>query len=156
MKTLFVAGDFDEHTGRFSKLADRIYSASGLNADYHNGGNYSDLLDLVKSVGQYNAVVWLASIPEDNPRISARLKDKNSFFYISSRRNLGGKISTDEIVRDALKIKSNLVVEFKKSQEKYFARVLAPTKHLFLDWSSDFDLLGKTLGERVLQFGGLK
>lgn len=154
MKTLFVAGSFDDDKGWFSSLGARLYSACGLDGDYYNGGNYSALLKIAENSGKYDAVIWLAKIPEDKPRISATLKEYGNFVFVSSKRNLNQKLTTFDIVSDALKIKSNLVLEFKKSQDKYSARVLDPLGNAFLDWSNDFDLVGKVLGKRTKELLG--
>jgi len=154
MKTLFVAGSFDEKGGKYSSLADKIYSSTGIQADYYNGGNYSHLLKLAEEVGKYDIVFWLARIPEDKPRISATLKEKGAFIFVSSKRNLDEKLTTFDMIYDALKIKSNLVLEFKKKEEKYVARVIDPLGNVFLDWESNFELVGKVLGKRTRELTG--
>ncbi len=151
MKSLFVAGSFDDKNGKYSSLADKLYSATGLTGDYFNGGNYEQALDLSNKVGNYDSVVWLAMIPEDKPRISATLKDHGQFVLVSSKRNMDGKLSTLDMIHDALAIKSNLVVEFGGTDKKYEVRVLDPLGNVFLDWSPDFLLAGKVIGKRTTE-----
>ena len=150
MKTLFVTGSFDDHRGWFSTLGAQIYTSSQLfEGDYYNGGNYDELLKIAETVGKYDVVVWLAKISEDKPRLSATLKNKGNFVFVSSKRNLEEKLTPLDLVYDALNIKSNLTLEFKKNQDKYVSRVLDPLGNVFLDYNSDFDLVGKVLGKRV-------
>lgn len=151
MKTLFVGGDYDDLNGRSSKIAEKIFQSLNLSdVDYHNGGHYNDLLKFSDRIFRYSAVFWLAKIPEDKPSVSAILKSKhNSFILVSSKRNLDERLTTFDMVHEALKIKSNLTLEFKKNHDKYISRILDPLGNVFLDFTSDFNLVGKVLGKRV-------
>jgi hypothetical protein len=149
MKSLFVGGSFDEQNGKFSNLADKIHSSLGFETQYYNGGNYQDLLKLAEDVGKYETVFWLARIPEDKPRISATLKENGNFIFVSSKRNMDEKLTTFDMIYDALKIKSNLMLEFKRNEMVYLARVLDPLGNVFLDFNSNFELVGKVLGKRT-------
>jgi hypothetical protein len=151
MKTLFVGGDYDDLNGRSSKIAEKIFQSLNFSdVDYHNGGHYNDLLKFSDRISRYGAVFWLAKIPEDKPSVSAILKSKhNSFVLVSSKRNLDEKLTTFDMICDALKIKSNLTLEFKKNQDRYVSRILDPLGNVFLDFTSDFDIVGKVLGKRV-------
>jgi hypothetical protein len=62
------------------------------------------------------------------------LKEKGSFIFVSSKRNLDEKFTTFDMIHDALKIKSNLMLEFKKNENLYEARVLDPLGNVFLNW----------------------
>jgi hypothetical protein len=156
MKTLFVAGDYDDNNGRNSKIAETIFRAMKLdNVDYRNGGHYNDLLMLYDRIDRYGLVFWLAKIPEDKPSVSAILKSRcNSFVFVSSKRNLEHRLTTFDIVHEALKIKSNLILEFGKQEGRYSARVLDPLGNVFLDYSGNMELVGKVLGKRAKELLG--
>lgn len=150
MKTLFIGGDFDDRNGRSSKIAEQIFKSMNLeNADYRNGGHYNDLLKMSDRIARYGLVFWLAKIPEDKPSVSAILKKRyNSFVLVSSIRNSDNKYEDLDLVSNALKIKSNLFVEFSEQAGRYYARIMDPLGNVFLDKNSDMGLVGKVLDKR--------
>jgi hypothetical protein len=156
-KALFVAGDFNDGHGKPSKIADKIFARilPLFDAECKNGGNIGELYETLERIKEYQAVVWLANISNDKPKIVSEIKDRNpSCLLITSKRNLDEKYTATDIIYRALKIKSNLVIEFGRIGEKLSGRIMDPLGNLFIDKTEDFDLVAKVLAKRARELFG--
>ncbi len=150
---LFVGGRFDREGGRSSKIAAQIADAIRLAGvqpyEYRNGGTVADLADIVDGIARYNMIFWLADVPNDEEKVVRDIKKRNcTCLLTTSKRNVEKKYAFEDSVYHALSIKSNLVVEFSKLGERYVGRIFDPLGNVFLDYTENFDLVGRTLAKR--------
>ncbi len=150
MKTVYVAGKFDESGGKSSKIASQIYGQVKLEGmSYVNGGNFSDLETIIESINEYEIIYWFADVDNKKPKLVRKIKEKNKeCILVTSKRNRG-EYSFGDLVYCALGNKSNLFVEFSESNDRYIGRVADPLGNVFLDYSEDFSSVGKVLKKRT-------
>ncbi len=157
INSLFIAGKFDDHKGCESKIAKIIYDSMGLTSEVHNGGNFSQLEQLLDDINRFNMIFWFADIPNDKKKIVKTIKQRNNaHILVTSKRNIGGKYDFPELIAHALNIKSNLFVEFSTKDDIYLGRVIDPLGNVFLDYNNDMELVGKVLAKRVRELYGFK
>jgi len=163
MKYLFVGGTFSETGGKSSKyMTELMYGLVGSGLHYgpdtsgseechYNGGDFETLDYLLSKTKNCDVVFWFANVENNSSRkIVEDIKVKNpKCILITSKRNDNDKYNFQEIISHALKIKSNLVVEFKKQNNLINATILDPLGNVFIQNSSDIKLVGKTLWNRV-------
>lgn len=130
MKTLFVAGNFDNNGGRPSGLATKL--ASYIECALYNGGYYKELQGLLDSVINYDCVFWFANVPNGLPKVRHVKEINPTALYISSKRN-NNEYEFKEVVRRAVDSKSNLLFEFSKRDSVYNIRVLDPLGCVWYD-----------------------
>ncbi len=158
-RALLVGGTFGNNPSH-SKLAEEVFNAikdsqNYINITIHNGGRFSDLEKIagsIKSEG-YDIIVWMANVPEEHEKIVKNIKvDSPTCLLVTSKRNLDGKYSIQDIIYHALNIKSNLVLEIFKAtdSDRYGCRILDPLCNCFED-TSDFSKAGRTLAARLQQ-----
>jgi len=119
---LFVGGTFNDEGGRRSGLAEKLFNALMCSFEwgtsctkYLNGGKWSEIEDI--DFVPYDQIYWFADVPNDKPKIVSRIKQDNpKCMLITSKNNLDDKYESLEIIGRALKSKSNLLVEFTRSQ----------------------------------------
>lgn len=150
-KTLYVAGKFDDLGGRPSKLAHQVFEAVNIPASHYvNGGYFKNLEQIINNISKYKLIYWFADIPNDKPKLVRKIKPRNkACVLVTSKRNLENKYALHDIIYRALSVKSNLFVEFSKRQDRYHGRVIDPLGNVFLDYTDDFELVGKVLGKRT-------
>ncbi len=150
MKTLFVAGEFNDAGGRTSKITEETFIAINQpDAVYHNGGDFADLEKILEDIYNYNLIYWFADVPNGKPKLIKNIKQQhNACILVTSKRNFGEYSFADNIYH-ALNNKSNLFVEFTKSGINYGGRIADPLGNVFLDHSKDFTLVGKVLRKRT-------
>lgn len=149
MKILLVGGTFDEKGGRRSKVIDKIYESIGkydkyLNllkvptpCDRRNGGHYNSLENILKETINYDVVFWFPNVPNDLEKIRDVKSVNPKVILVTSKRNDDGRYSDGDLVQKALKSKSNLMLEFRKTEDKIFnIRVLDPLANLWYDGTS--------------------
>lgn len=121
MNILLVGGRFDDDGGRpsgyITKLAEAL-RALGVKVDDFNGGPYDRLPLLVNAVaGQGDVVLWFADVPNDKEKVVGNIKRKypRTLLVTSKRNEPKGtwEYSFQEVVAHALRLKSNLVVQFR-------------------------------------------
>lgn len=144
MKSLFVGGRFDSYMGKFSEEDDKLYSALKVKGDYFNGGNAQVLDKLFENMKDYNNVFWFAQNLE-NKELSKQVKRRNNNALLVNGLRNNGKYSFADLMQYALDSRSNLIVEL--NNEK--ARVLDPLANMFLDYTSDMNLVGRVLNGRL-------
>ena len=152
MKLLFVAGTFDDK-GKISGYAEKFYhymKRPAINT-FINGGYASELPDIVERVKDFDVVIWMANVPNNYPKYVEEIKKNNpKCLLITSKRNDGNKYSFMHLLAKALKIKSNLVIEFKKDNAGIIAATLFdPLGNVFCEGCTDIEVLSKALFKRV-------
>lgn len=154
MNILFVGGTFDESYGKKSSLVETFFTEINCRIDaeltLYNGGNYYSLEKILNSVTDYDIVFWWANIPNNNlPKIRNVKEINNKTMLISSKRN-DGKYSFGELINSALMLKSNLVVEFSKTEiDKFKMRVFDPLGNVWFEGYEVKDCV-KNLLDRIL------
>lgn len=153
IKTLYVAGTFDDEGGTSSKIGEIIFdSIKAKNVDYFNGGFFWELEKIIEDVSKYNIIYWFANVRNDKSKLVREIKKVNKrCILVTSKRNINGKYGFNDLIYRAFENRSNLLVEFSKNKDKYQGRVIDPLGNVFLDNNNDFALLGRVLGKRVTQ-----
>jgi hypothetical protein len=155
-KTLIVGGFFDDSGGKPSReIIPVLRVAIDYKATTVNGGYFSELERIVKNIKEYDVIYWFANVPNDKEKIVNEIKKVHeACILVTSKRNDNDKYDLSDIIYHALGIKSNLVVEFKKSGGKIVGRVLDPLANVFVDFTDDFEKIGKVLAKRVAELSG--
>lgn len=121
-RILFVGGNWDLNDGRKSKIVEE-FAKFLPNVAVYNGGNFNDLNDILESCVNYDIVLWWANVSNDLPKIR-NVKDINyKVMLVSSKRNVDGKYSFQDLLQRSFSLKSNLTIEFSKVDNKYYMRL---------------------------------
>lgn len=149
LKTVFVCGTFDNAYGKKSKIAEQIANSISKLPYFKliNGGHITDLIQIFEDIDEYERVFWFPHIPvKTRVKTVEWIKRRNKYcMLITSKRNDGDKYNFEEIVMHGLQLKSNLMLEIKKIDNKFVARILDPLGNCYLDFTDDFALIGKKL-----------
>ena len=131
-KILFVGGNWDSNGGKSSRVVDE-FAKYLPNADVYNGGDYSDLNNILESSSNYDIVLWWANVPNDLPKIR-NVKDINyKTMLVTSKRNVDNKYSFQELLQRSLSLKANLTVEFSKVDDKYNMKLFDPLGNVWYE-----------------------
>lgn len=146
-RILFVGGNWDLNGGRKSKIVEEF--ANFLpNVTVYNGGNFNDLNDILESCVNYDIVLWWANVSNDLPKIR-NVKDINyKVMLVSSKRNVEGKYSFQDLLQRSFSLKSNLTIEFSMVDNKYYMRLFDPLGNMWYEGFS-IKLCSKILIERL-------
>lgn len=131
-KTLFVGGNWDLNGGRKSKIVDE-FAKYLKDVTVFNGGNYNDLNKILDSCINYDIVIWWANVSNELPKIR-NVKDINyKTMLVSSKRNMDNKYSFHDLIKRALSLKSNLVIEFSKINNLYCMKLFDPLGNVWYE-----------------------
>ena len=121
-RILLVGGNFDRNGGRSSSLICKVSQyLTKEDITVYNGGHIEALREhILPSVKDYNIVLWMPNVPNDEEKIRNVKEINPKTILISSKRNDNGKYQFSELINRALMQKSNLVIEFSKVEEKLF------------------------------------
>lgn len=134
-KILFVGGTWDLKGGRKSSIVEKF--ANYLKkAKVYNGGNYNDLNQILESCINYDIVFWWANVPNDLPKIRNVKEINYKVMLISSKRNLDNKYSFQDLLERSFALKSNLTIEFTKSDSLYNMKLFDPLGNVWYDGTS--------------------
>lgn len=126
MNILLVGGTFDDQGGQPSgyieKLRGALEALSGQ-VQCYNGGAHAQLKGLVAEViPMYNVVLWFADVPNGFEKQAHLIKRANpKCLLVTSKRNehVGTpEYSFQAVVAHALRLKANLVVQFRHDQDR--------------------------------------
>ena len=146
-RILFVGGNWDLNGGRKSKIVEE-FAKFLPNAMVYNGGNFNDLNDILESCVNYDIVLWWANVLNDLPKIR-NVKDINyKVMLVSSKRNVDGKYSFQDLLQRSFSLKSNLTIEFSMVDNKYYMRLFDPLGNMWYEGFS-IKLCSKILIERL-------
>lgn len=154
IENLYVGGTFNDQGGKHSKIAEKLFHSlyihSNYKFDHYNGGSYQQLEQILSSISQYHIIYWFADVPNDKLKLVRNIKTLNpASILVTSKRNVPEKYSLTDLVYCALGNKSNLLLEITRPGEKYQGRILDPLGNVFLDYTTDFTSVGRTLSQRV-------
>ena len=150
---LLVGGTWDDEGGRPSKIVSAMQSV--LQGTCHNGGHFADLVRIRETIPSEGETVWMANVPNDKEKIVADIKAQSpKTILATSKRNVDGKYGLMELIAHALKIKSNLFIEFSRDNPdgRLRGRLLDPLGNLWCD-STDFLQVAHALKKRLQQLG---
>lgn len=146
-RILFVGGNWDLNGGRKSKIVEE-FAKFLPNVTVYNGGNFNDLNDILESCVNYDIVLWWANVSNDLPKIR-NVKDINyKVMLVSSKRNVEGKYSFQDLLQRSFSLKSNLTIEFSIVDNKYYMRLFDPLGNMWYEGFS-IKLCSKILIERL-------
>lgn len=146
-RILFVGGNWDLNGGRKSKIVEE-FAKFLPNVTVYNGGNFNDLNDILDSCVNYDIVLWWANVSNDLPKIR-NVKDINyKVMLVSSKRNVDGKYSFQDLLQRSFSLKSNLTIEFSMVDDKYYMRLFDPLGNMWYEGFS-IKMCSKILIERL-------
>lgn len=146
-RILFVGGNWDLNGGRKSKIVEE-FAKFLPNVTVYNGGNFNDLNDILESCVNYDIVLWWANVSNDLPKIR-NVKDINyKVMLVSSKRNVEGKYSFQDLLQRSFSLKSNLTIEFSMVDNKYYMRLFDSLGNMWYEGFS-IKLCSKILIERL-------
>lgn len=146
-RILFVGGNWDLNGGRKSKIVEE-FAKFLPNVTVYNGGNFNDLNDILESCVNYDIVLWWANVSNDLPKIR-NVKDINyKVMLVSSKRNVDGKYSFQDLLQRSFSLKSNLTIEFGMVDNKYYMRLFDPLGNMWYEGFS-IKMCSKILIERL-------
>lgn len=146
-RILFVGGNWDLNGGRKSKIVEE-FAKYLPNVTVYNGGNFNNLNDILESCVNYDIVLWWANVSNDLPKIR-NVKDINyKVMLVSSKRNVDGKYSFQDLLQRSFSLKSNLTIEFSMVDNKYYMRLFDPLGNMWYEGFST-KMFSKILIERL-------
>ena len=146
-RILFVGGNWNLNGGRKSKIVEE-FAKFLPNVTVYNGGNFNDLNDILESCVNYDIVLWWANVSNDLPKIR-NVKDINyKVMLVSSKRNVDGKYSFQDLLQRSFSLKSNLTIEFSAVDNKYYMRLFDPLGNMWYEGFS-IKMCSKILIERL-------
>lgn len=146
-RILFVGGNWDLNGGRKSKIVEE-FAKFLPNVTVYNGGNFNDLNDILELCVNYDIVLWWANVSNDLPKIR-NVKDINyKVMLVSSKRNVDGKYSFQDLLQRSFSLKSNLTIEFSAVDNKYYMRLFDPLGNMWYEGFS-IKMCSKILIERL-------
>ena len=146
-KKLFVGGNWDLNGGRPSKIVSEFASHLG-DITLYNGGDYTELESILESCRDYDVVIWWANVDNNLPKIR-NVKDINyKTMLVSSKRNVDGKYSFQDLLQRSFALKSNLTIEFTKEDDVYKMRLFDPLGNLWYE-GTDIGECSKALLDRL-------
>jgi ribulose-5-phosphate 4-epimerase/fuculose-1-phosphate aldolase len=139
IKVLQVGGKWDDAGGKTSGYANKLFNELnqlwtlfGATPIMANGGDWETLTGLLNLVASQDIVIWFADCPNDKPKLVERIKEINpKCILITSKYNGENKYTPMHLIARMLKVKSNLLVEFKTENAVHLARILDPLGNSF-------------------------
>lgn len=121
MKILFCGGTFDNNGGEKSGIVRKAaeYLNTNNEVTLYNGGFYEELNNIIQSVINYEVVIWWANVPNELEKIRNIKEINYKAMLVTSKRNVKGKYSFQDMLGRMFTTKSNLCVEFTKDENKY-------------------------------------
>lgn len=137
---LFVAGNWDCNKGKMSGYMKKLSEALCFLFDpkeffVYNGGNYSDLNEIIEQAKYVNIVFWFANVDNSLPKIRNIKEINPHVMLVTSKRN-NNKYTFQELVSKSLEVKANLTCEI-KTNEACFVRVFDPLGTVWSDFTKD-------------------
>lgn len=167
MKILMVGGKWDDHGGEESGYFKKLYSEMSCIfpcINYYNGGSYADLVMFFnperlasKDVLTSNVIIWMPEISNEKEKFVEEIKNDNpTCILVTSKRNDNKKCSFMELVARALKIHSNIFIEFCKQDNIYKASIFDPLGNCFGADISSIQNLAFCLCKRISFLSGMQ
>lgn len=166
MKYLLVGGDFNNDGGRPSGYVAKLASVmKAIEPDVMvvNGGSVTDVRNVLYSqvpptFREFGVVFWFANVPNEEEKLVNIIKTIHPrCILVTSKRNNWKadkrEYSFQQIIQHALKLKSNLVVQFSKEyirgQGRVFWHLFDPLANEYPGNNGDITVLATTMMARV-------
>ena len=151
-----VGGQFSDDGGRPSGYIRKLYDAMRpfSTGTLINGGHFSDLSEVLPNLKSFPVIFWMPSIPNDKEKLVDRIKiESPRSILVTSKNNLDSRYSFLELIARALRIKSNLFVEFvnpENNPHEILANIYDPLGNCFCS-SKDINKVAFSLISRVYE-----
>jgi len=142
-----VAGTFDDKGGTPSSIIAQMHAALPKGTTLFNGGNFAEIHQLIESLAPYDVVLWFPNIPNDKEKIRNVKERYPRKHVITSKRNHNNQYTLRDVADHALKLKSNLVVEFSDTVP-FNMRLVDPLANTFEDTKAP-ETLAKAIVQRL-------
>jgi len=157
---LVVAGHFgdDPHpSGYANKLFQGIQNffktEKSSSFTFYNGGSWDLVFGIMGHIKEYDIIFWFPDVSNDKPlKLVEDIKANNPrAILITSKNNVGEKYTTLHLIARALKVKSNLLVEFTRDEKgMILATILDPLGNAFAYKEADVKRVSFALFSRVM------
>lgn len=150
MKILFVAGTFNDEGGKKSGLMEKIYENIKEKSDvtFINGGFYDCLHKIIETSVNYDAVFWMANVPNDKEKIRNVKEINPRVLLVNSKRNDDEKYTMQELINRSLEQKANLTIELSKITDKFKIRLFDPLGNVWYE-GFESEMLSDVLLKRL-------
>lgn len=173
MKILMVAGTFDNEGGKSSSYMNKLTHAlmrdknvevwdttnNRLGPNYEpgngitrvNGGTYQELVDLVDSIKNFDAVWWFPNVPNDLPKVVKDLKEKiGNKVLVISKNNSSGKYTYLDLVARLFQARANLslIVE---TEKPFQMTLLDPLGNVYIHKFKEVEYVAYALYKRTVE-----
>jgi ribulose-5-phosphate 4-epimerase/fuculose-1-phosphate aldolase len=157
-KMLLVGGNFEENirsSGYVRKMYERLSTDPLFDIVYLNGGSYQELTDMVTRAKEFPLILWFANVPNYLGKQVNLLKVFNpETILVTSKNNLDGRYSYQEIVARMLLTKANLSLVFtggSATGNAVSGTLMDPLGNAFVKESQDIEEVCSVLKKRALQ-----
>jgi len=152
MRNLIIGGDWGKNpraSGYIKKLAS--YLCIGNN-DFFNGGTFEELKILVNKSQNYDIIYWFPNVSNKKEKLLPIIKQKNpKCILISSKNNINGKYTIMSLIARALQVKSNLILEFIRRDNKIVGSIFDPLGNCFANREDNVEIFANILRKRVMK-----
>lgn len=155
MELRAFGGTWDNGKGRRSKVFDSIMDGINMSSIFNeitsfNGGSFTELEELGSSLflKQCDVILWMPNVSNNLPKLESIKSVAPKSIVVTSKRSIETDYSFQDIMSHALSLKSNLVLEIKKNNNKFIGRLLDPLGNCWCGWTNDFVLIGKWIAFR--------
>jgi hypothetical protein len=157
MRYVLVGGDWNDAGGRPSGFVARLGAAlaeiTSVDVTIHNGGFLADLHRCQSSLNGYDAILWLANVPNDKEKVrDIKALYPHTLLVMSKRNN--DEYEFRELINRALGHKANLMIDFRRDGAMMAARLFDPLGCVWCDHTTDIPLLASRLHGRLSQLAG--
>lgn len=150
MRTTVICGTFDDNQGQRSSYMSKMFAGSDSYL-YINGGSWKKLENQLKEiVTETEVLYWFPNIPNDKQKLVEEIKKINpKCLLVTSKNNVEGKYTHEDLVGRALRTKSNLLLEFQKKGGIFTATLHDPLGNIFLSDESRPWEVEKAIRKRI-------
>ena len=146
---LIVGGTFDEHSGKPSHLIDKLFREKITKNDrFINGGQITEIEQILKLVPNYQVIIWFPNIPNQYPKLR-NIKELNPYsVFVMSKRN-DEKYTIRDIIVKGLENNANLIVEFSKEDNIFYMQDIDVLGYSWSNKTSNIDHFREILFKRI-------
>ena len=154
-KLLMVGGVFDDQGGRASGYAKKLFAEIGLHwsgeVEVVNGGAFKDLESRAGQAGKSDALVWLADVPNDKPKLVAKLRQASPELVLCiGKNNRAGKYLPSQLSARMAAAGAFLMLEFVSAgEEGVGANLRGPGGELLAGPTCDIGKVARAAAEEL-------
>lgn len=155
MNLLIVGGNFDQLTGKHSKIVSKLYDqlSGKFTTELINGGNIQEIADI--DFLKYDVVFWSPNISNSEQKIIPNIKAQNKKILLISTKRVIEKSYTDfDVVGHLLKNKSNLGIKITRTNDAYSFKLIDPLGNEYYS-GTDIIELCQQLSSRIYEIKNL-